>query len=185
MNVQANGHEGSRQQIRQKILCDINSVWRFVETLEKQCREMLGETDPMAESLGFAATHMMNASCEIEEHVAECANQLTPESLTKLLEVLSIIRWSGPKCHRETREAYHAALKNVQSKYKLEINTVADLCVRRLGLVGDGSTDQFLSLVEGWLFKEGDGLCKVIKEHTRGHQYQKIDEFFKNGRIVQ
>lgn len=72
MNVQANGHEGSRQQIRQKILCDINSVWRFVETLEKQCREMLGETDPMAESLGFAATHMMNASCEIEEHVAEC-----------------------------------------------------------------------------------------------------------------
>ena len=185
MNTQANGSRGNSQIIRQEILRDINSVWRIVEALEKKSKEALGETDPLTETLGFAAVHMMNASFDIEDHVSEGTNKLSPRSVTQLLEILSIIQWSGPKYRRETSEAYQTALENVRSKYKLERNTMADLCVRRLGLAGGGGTDQFLSLVEDWLFGKSTGLSKLIKEHTHDHQYQKIDEFFNSGGIIQ
>lgn len=185
MNTQANGTSSNSLKIRQEILRDINSAWRTVEVLEKKSREVLGETDPMTETLGFAAVHMMNASFDIEEHVSEGTNKLSLRSVTQLLEILSIIRWSSPKYRRETSEAYQTALKNVRSKYKLERNTMADLCVRRLGLIGEGGTDQFLSLVEDWLFGKGTGLSKLIKEHAHDHQYQKIDEFFNSGGVIQ
>jgi len=185
MNTQGNESRGNSQNVRQEILSGINSVWRIVEALEKKSIEALGKADPMTETLGFAAVHMMNTSFDIEDHISEGTNKLSPRSVAQLLEILSFIRWSGPKYRSETREAYQTALKNVRSKYKVERNTMADLCVRRLGLVGDGGTDQFLSFVEGWLLKKGTDLSKLIKEHTHDYQYQKIDEFFNSGGIIQ
>lgn len=185
MNTQTTGFKSNNQKIRQEILREINSIWKIVEALEKKSKDALGETNPTTEALGFVAVHMMNASFEIDGHISECTNKLSPKSVSQLLEILSIIRCAGPKCRSDIREAYQTALKNVRSKYKRRRNTMADLCVRRLGFSGQGGTDQFLSLVEDWLFSKGTGLSELIKEHTYDHQYQKIDEFFKSGGIIQ
>ncbi|MFC1877937.1 hypothetical protein ACFL2E_11815 [Thermodesulfobacteriota bacterium] len=185
MNTQANGSKISRQKFRQEIYCDINSVWKIVEALEKKSIDVLGDTDPMTETLGFTAVHMMNASFDIEEHVSEGTNKLSPRSVTQLFEILSIIKWSGPKYRRETKASYQTAVTNVSKKYGVERNTMADLCVRRLGLVGEGGTDKFLRLVEDLLFKKGTALQELIKEHTHEHQHRKIDEFFNSGGVIQ
>lgn len=71
MNTQTNRPRGNNQKIRKEILRDINSVWQTIEVLEKKSKTTLGETDPMTETLGFTAVHMMNASFDIEEHISE------------------------------------------------------------------------------------------------------------------
>jgi len=184
MNIQTNGPKGESQKIREGFLQDINSVWRTIEILEKNSKATLGETDPMTETLGFAAVHMMNASIDIGEQISENTNKLSHRSITQLLEVLSIIKWSGPKHSGETREAYQTAVEKISSKYRVDRKTIDDLCVRRLGFIGQGSTDQFRNLVEDWLLKNGTSLSKLIKKHTYKSQYQRIDKFFDNGRIV-
>jgi len=185
MNTQTNRPRGNNQKIRKEILRDINSVWGTVEALEKKSKATLGETNPMTEILGFTAVHMMNASFEIEEQILENTNKLSYSSVTQLFEILNIIRWLDPKSRSETHEAYQTAVQRISSKYSVDRNTMIDLCVRRLGFVGQGSTDLSLNLVEDWLFKKGTGLSKLIKAHTYEHQYQRVNEFFNSGRVIQ
>jgi len=182
MNPQSN--QTNRQKIREAIFNDVNSVWQIVESLEKKSIKSFGEHDPMTKTLGFACVHMMNTSSEIEERVSESINKLKPESVDQLLEILSIIRWSGPENRYEINNSFQTAVKNVRTKYKKRRNTMADLCVRRLGFTGDGATDGFISLVEDWLLKDGSALKRHIKKHTHDHQHKKIDNFFESGGIV-
>ena len=182
MNPQTN--QTSRQKIREDIQDDVNSVWQIVESLEKKSMKSFGEDDPMTKTLGFACVHMMNASFEIKERVSESTNKLKPKTVGQLLEILNIIKWSGPEHRYEINNAFQTAVKNVRTKYKKRRNTMADLCVRRLGFTGDGATDKFINLVEDWLLKNGSALNEHIKKHTHDYQHKKIDDFFESGGII-
>ena len=174
----------SKNKIRQDLLNDVNAVWQIVEALEKRSQKMFGHEDPTTHTLGFACVHLMNASSEIEEQISKSNKNLNPKSVDQLLEILSAIRWSGPKHRFEILVAYRKAVKDVSAKHNIERNTVADLCVRRLGYTGKGATFKFVDLVEDWLMKEGVALQNLIKIHTHNHQHQKIDRFFGNGGII-
>lgn len=185
MSTQTSRLRCHKQKIREDFLREINSVWEAIEVLEKKSKKTFGERDFMTEILGSTAVHMMNTSFEIENQISKNTNKLSHNSVTKLFETLNIIRLSDPKTITEIQKAYQTAVKKISSNYNVKISTVRDLCVRRLGHVGKGSVDKSFSLVEDWLLNKSTDLSELIKEHSEEHQYDRIDEFFKNGRIIQ
>ena len=171
-------------QIRLEILESINELWGKVGLIEERSKTYLGEDDPVSETLGYLFVHHMNASMEIEDHIVESTNKFKSRSLDQLFDVLHYIFWSGPKNFRQIKDSHQAALNSVKKKYGVRRNTIADLCVRRLGLEGRGGTDIFLGLVEGWLFRNETDLQKLIKKHTEKRMHQKVDDFFINGGVI-
>ncbi len=162
-----------------EILNEIQTVWNRIDTIEKAAKEILDENSPILESIGFAWIHMMNSYHEIEESLGpRPPNKLEPMTLAQIIDVLTRIKWAGPKNTKELVDAYRTAVKAVADFNDTHRNTIADACTRRLQLDRDG----FLGQVDMWLSGQLTDLRRCLKTHCRKPEQRLIDDFFdENG----
>lgn len=129
----------------------------------------------MTENIGTLCVHLMNATHAIDSRISECTNKLTQRSLDQLIDVLNYVKWTESNNLSQIKASFHSAVNDIAHKYNIERNTIADLCVRRLGL---SSTGQFTNLLEAWLLNGSSTIVGIIKKHANYHQHIVIDEFF-------
>lgn len=160
----------------QDILNEMEKVWDTVSTIEKASKEILDEGNPILESLGFAYIHMMNTCQEIEDNLNQgSGNKLEPKSLSQIIDVLTIIKWTGAKYRNELIDAYQTAVQEVGRSNGIHRNTVADACTRRLQLDCHG----FINLVERWLTEDSRELERTLKAHCNISEHSLISGFFQ------
>ena len=166
-------------QRRQAVFKRYNYLWEEMLDLEKEVLRTRGEDDPITETIQMVATHMMNGNIELEDALYErlpSKNRIEETTLNQLLDVLTIIKTSGPRDIDETRRTTAHASSLIAKAYGIEKNTIFDIWVRRLNL--PGQTREFNELVFEWLTGRSDRLRQVIKAHVCESLRLAVDEFF-------
>ncbi|MBW2597867.1 MAG: hypothetical protein JRC55_04320 [Deltaproteobacteria bacterium] len=182
MNLQSNSTKDMKFKGNQDILQEIGNAWEYIGRVEKAAQKILNENNPVLESIGFAWVHMMNAYIEIEDNLAQgSGNKLEPKTLAQIIDVLTRIKWTGPKNWHELVEAYQKVVREVAKFNGIFYDTIADACTRRLRLnkKDDFGRDDFLELVEKWLVGEPGPLKLVLKAHCNTPEHRIIDDFFQ------
>jgi len=153
----------------------ISQFYWEINSIEKQAQQIYGEDDETVDAIGFAAVYVMNAMHQVEETMQN--PKIGKQTLRQALDVLLAIKLSSGRNRIEIENAYHHAVRNVAASYGITRNTVADIFIRRLGLID--KTEGFIDLVEQWIM-EGDGskLKKTLKAYTDERLHNEIDVFF-------
>ncbi len=94
MSIQSIGFVSETLKGHQDILEEIGIVWKRVDGLEELALKSFGEDNPISESLGYAAVHMMNTYIEIEKNTKDSVNKLPRELFRDPTEQLSVVQTS-------------------------------------------------------------------------------------------
>jgi hypothetical protein len=173
-------------QRRQAVFKRYNYLWGEMLDLEKEVLTTMGEDNPITETIQMVCTHMMNGNIELEDALYEklpTQNQIEETTLNQLLDVLTMIKTSGPRSFDETRSATASSSALIARAYGVEKQTICDIWVRRLDL--PSQTKEFNELVFEWLSGKPDKLCQVIKIHIDVRLHPKINEFFSRPASVE
>jgi hypothetical protein len=161
--------------VNHEILSEMEKVWNLAEIISKSAKKVLGEDNPILESIEIACVHLMNACIEIEENLNQnSGNKIEKATLAQIIDVLTRIEWAGPKNRNELISAFQKAVAEVGKFNGVERNTIADACTRRLQLNRDG----FLDLVESWIAGDYKALERILKSHCNIEIHQLIQDFF-------
>ena len=176
-----NSYSDTKISSRQGIYMELKEIWDRGERLAKEANKLLGEDDPICENLGYANVGMMNAYFEIKDFVHKtCSNKPQLKTVGQVLDVLNRIKYTGVNSMQGLIEAFQKAVHDVGKSQKMERNTIADACCRRLQL----NRDQFLNLVERWLAGDPNALVHILKVHTSWSIHNVLDDFFDEKRGV-
>jgi len=172
----------AQNEIRQReaVVKRYNYLWKEMLNLEKHVLKSMGEDNPITESIQLVCTHMMNGSIELDDALYEnlpTQNQIEETTLNQLLDVLTMIKTSGPRSFEETRSATASSSALIARAYGIEKQTICDIWVRRLDL--PGQTRGFNELVFEWLSGKPDRLRQVIKAHVGEILRSKVNIFFQ------
>jgi hypothetical protein len=165
---------------RQAVVKRYNYLWKEMLDLEKEVLKSMGEDNPITETIQLVCTHMMNGSIELDDAMYEnlpVQNRIEGTTLNQLMDVLTMIKTSGPRNAEETKNATASASALIAKAYEVEKNTISDIWVRRLDL--PGQTRGFNELVFEWLSGKPDRLRQVIKAHVEETLRSKVDKFFQ------
>jgi hypothetical protein len=163
---------------RQNIMVAVDSAWAWVEKIGREAMDLLGEDDPICEQIDYACIAWMNAHSEISDLIENSsANKLEPKTLGQILNVLTRIKWEGPKSMYDLQSAYRTAVYNAGKDNDVHKNTIADGCCRRLQL----NSDCFLQLVHEWLSGNPGPIKQVLKNHIKTTLHHIVDSYFDEG----
>ncbi len=160
----------------QEIVNELAIVWWKAEQIERSAIELLGDNNPICENLAYACVGIMNAYDEIKANLKKVkCNKLEPKTLAQIIDVLTRIKWTGAEYHKGIIQAYQDAVNGVAHFHQIHRNTIADACIRRIGLK---YRNQFIDLTKSWLNNKPCELKEILKRHARSIDHSVIESFF-------